>query len=107
MQADTSIIFPDKKALKMKPKRRIVYYSVSVAAIILLFFSLYPFLKTEIPSSSFNERAQLSAMQKANPVLKINKPVDHQLIVSDNKTQPIQLANEITEAARSPNTDIC
>jgi hypothetical protein len=96
LQADTSIIFPDKKVLKKKPELRIVYYAVSVAAIALLFFSIYPLFKTESPSTPIFERTQLSSMQKTDPVKNISETVEANIYISENKIKPIELVEGYT-----------
>jgi len=95
LQADTSIFFPAKETLKKKPERRIIYYAVSVAAIVLLFFSIYPFFKNETPSTRIHEGTQLSAIQKADPIKNISQEVETKVLIPENKRKPIELAVEI------------
>jgi len=96
LQADASIYFPGKDSLKKKSELRIVYYAVSVAAIVLLFLSIYPLFKAEIPSTPTVERTQLSAMLKADPVKNISKAVEANIFISENKTKQIVLVEDFT-----------
>jgi hypothetical protein len=93
LQADNSIYFPGKESLKKKSQLGIVYYVASVAAILLLFFSIYPFFKTEIPPATIVERTQISLMQKTNPIKSISEQIEAEIYVSEKKLNQVKLAD--------------
>jgi hypothetical protein len=107
LQADTSIYFSAKESLKKKSEQKIVYYAISIAAIVLFFISIYPFFKTENSPTLIVEKTQLSSMQKADTVKNISLPHEAKIYIPKRKIEQVELiADEDSEVEQKYNPAI-